>query len=208
MTSATPVSDAAWMSWPVPYVVAAHGSRPASVTRASPLAIAISTIARRPPSTRANGAVIGRPSGSRMPSTATSSPPIDASSVSCVPSPPSATGQRSGSTPATRRPRPIASATSTALNVPLNESGATRTDGIAPDRISDEPGPARSRGAGGVSVQRRLPALEDGGLPVGADRLRGRDPRAELGLRELRVVLLELDAVGVARLQVAHQHLA
>ena len=38
-------------------------------------------------------------------------------------------------TPPARSPRPIASATSTALKVPLNESGATRTVAIAPDRI-------------------------------------------------------------------------
>src|SRR5580765_2813986 len=53
-----------------------------------------------------------------------------------------------------------------------------------------------------------LPALENGRLPVGADRLRALDPRAELGLGELRVDLLELDAVRVARLQVLDEHLA
>src|SRR4026208_2118295 len=47
-------------------------------------------------------------------------------SISIVPSPPSAAGQRSARTPACSRPRPIASAASGALRVPLNESGATR----------------------------------------------------------------------------------
>ena len=47
---------------------------------------------------------------------------------------------------------------------------------------------------------RLLPALEDGRCVVRADRLRALDPRAELGLRELRVALLELDPVRVARL--------
>jgi hypothetical protein len=64
--------------------------------------------------------------------------------------------------------------------------------------------------AGGARrlVERGLPALEHGRLPVGADRARPLDPGAELGLGELRVLLLELDAVGVAGLQVLDQHLA
>src|SRR5688500_12290803 len=53
-----------------------------------------------------------------------------------------------------------------------------------------------------------LPALEDGRLPVRARRARAVDPRAELGLRELRVLLLELDAVGVAGLEVLDEQLA
>ena len=44
-----------------------------------------------------------------------------------MPSPPSATGHRSAGRPAPCSPRPIAAATSVALNVPLNESGATST---------------------------------------------------------------------------------
>src|SRR4029453_14040208 len=54
----------------------------------------------------------------------------------------------------------------------------------------------------------RFPALEDGRLPIGADRLRAPDPGAELGLGELRVLLLELDPVRVPGLQVLDQHLA
>src|SRR3954471_8804466 len=54
----------------------------------------------------------------------------------------------------------------------------------------------------------RLPALHDGRAPVGADRLGILHPRAELGLRELRVRLLEHDPVGVARLEVRDQDLA
>src|SRR4051794_13816243 len=57
-------------------------------------------------------------------------------------------------------------------------------------------------------VERRLPALGHRGPPVDPADARPRDPRAELGLRELRVLLLELDAVGVAGLQVLDQHLA
>ena len=53
-----------------------------------------------------------------------------------------------------------------------------------------------------------LPALEHGRLPVGADRRRPLHPGAELGLGELRVHLLQLDPVGVARLEVLDEHLA
>src|SRR5437016_995484 len=59
-----------------------------------------------------------------------------------------------------------------------------------------------------MSVVGRFPARELRGLPVGADGLRARDPRAELRLRELRVLLLELNAVRVPRPQVRDQHLA
>ena len=70
---------------------------------------------------------MSRPSGSWT-STATSSPPSWGSSASSVPSPPSATGHRSGGiSPARSSPRPIAPATCGALNVPLKESGATST---------------------------------------------------------------------------------
>src|SRR5258705_1096155 len=58
------------------------------------------------------------------------------------------------------------------------------------------------------SMARRLPALEHGWLPVRADGLRALDPRAELRLRELAVLLLQLDAVGVPRLQMRDQDLA
>src|SRR4051812_49571184 len=68
-----------------------------------------------------------RPSGSWT-SAPSSSPPSCGRSASSVPSPPSATGQRSGGIrPARSSPRPIAPATSAARNVPLKESGATRT---------------------------------------------------------------------------------
>src|SRR6185312_12428004 len=58
------------------------------------------------------------------------------------------------------------------------------------------------------SVSGRLPALEHAGPPVLADGPRALDPGAELGLRELGVGLLELDAVGVAGLQVRDEDLA
>src|SRR3954466_14607778 len=60
----------------------------------------------------------------------------------------------------------------------------------------------------GTSVHGRLPALEDGRLPVRAHRLRVVDPRPQVELRELAMLLLQPDAVGVARLQVLDQHLA
>src|SRR5512133_2950822 len=59
-----------------------------------------------------------------------------------------------------------------------------------------------------MSVSRWLPALEHRGLPVLADIPRALDPRAELGLEELAVSFLQLDAVGVAGLQVRDEHLA
>src|SRR4051794_6420121 len=70
------------------------------------------------------------------------------------------------------------------------------------------PAPMTRYAAVRMSVSRRLPALEHGGPPVLADRARALDPRPELGLRELGVGLLELDAVGVAGLQVRDEDLA
>src|SRR5512133_2348910 len=70
------------------------------------------------------------------------------------------------------------------------------------------PAPMTRYSALRMSVSRWLPALEHGGAPVLADGARALDPRAELGLGELGVGLLELDAVGVAGLQVGDQHLA
>ena len=81
---------------------------------------------RRPRSGRSRCAP-GLPSGP-LTSCAISSPPSCGSSASSVPSPPSATGHRSGGiNPARSSPRPIAPATWAALKVPLKESGATRT---------------------------------------------------------------------------------
>src|SRR3954467_11447746 len=70
------------------------------------------------------------------------------------------------------------------------------------------PAPITRYGVVRISVSRRLPALEHAGLPVLAHGARALDPRAELGLRELGVGLLQPDAVGVAGLQVRDQHLA
>src|SRR4051812_10135496 len=70
------------------------------------------------------------------------------------------------------------------------------------------PAPITRYGVVRMSVSRRLPALEHARAPVCADGARALDPRAELGLRELRVGLLQADAVGVAGLQVRDQHLA
>src|SRR5262245_12391587 len=130
-TSCAPASTAARISWPVPYVDARQGSN--SDTNARPLADAISRRARRPSPSRAKHASTGSPRGPRT-VTRSTRPPSATSRASSVPSPPSATGQRSASTPARSRPRAIASATATAGKVPLNESGATRTftSGVAP----------------------------------------------------------------------------
>src|SRR5580704_5440660 len=115
---------AARISSPVPAVLAAHGSRWAAGTRPSPLAAAVSTIASC--AAIAKGASSVRPSGSVAGAPRTCAP-SGSSRAASVPSPPSATGQRSTGRPAPSRPRPIATATSTAVQVPLNESGATST---------------------------------------------------------------------------------
>src|SRR2546423_5424502 len=57
-------------------------------------------------------------------------------------------------------------------------------------------------------MRRRFPPLEYRRLPVGPDEPRVLHPRPELGLRELAMLLLERDPVGVAGLQVLDQHLA
>src|SRR5579859_28881 len=66
----------------------------------------------------------------------------------------------------------------------------------------------RTRTFTAPSVRRWLPAFEHWRMPVRPDRLRLRHPRAELGLRELRMLLLELNPVRVAALEVLHEHLA
>ena len=82
-----------------------------------------------PPSSTSPNAALQRPPERVVHVDApTVSPPSASSSASIVPSPPSATGHRSGGIrPARSSPRPIAPATSAARNVPLNESGATST---------------------------------------------------------------------------------
>src|SRR3954454_9019331 len=57
------------------------------------------------------------------------------------------------------------------------------------------------------SVRRRLPALQHGRMPVCANRRGAGGPGTELRLRELRVLLLQANPVGVAGLQVLHEHL-
>ena len=91
-TCSAPCSIAAWMSWPVPYVVVFSGFCRSRRSNGSPLAIAISTTAVRvwgsqtnPPSTRISGS--GPTTSARI-----HSPPAAAIRVTAVPSPPSAMG--------------------------------------------------------------------------------------------------------------------
>src|SRR4051812_42910295 len=86
----------------------------------------------------------------------------------------------------------------------LPETGDHHEVGVLPH--SDKAARPERRQA--VLVARGLPALEDGWVVVGADRLRALDPRAELGLGELRVLFLQLDPVGVPGLQVLDENLA
>src|SRR5262245_11453106 len=119
-----PASAAAAISSPVPAVLAASASRSLSATSERPDALATSTAAVLSSASIAKLASIARPRGSWA-GAWRSSPPRAPISASTVPSPPSAAGSSVGSTPACRNPRPNASATSAALNVPLNESGQT-----------------------------------------------------------------------------------
>ena len=123
-----PADAAATISSPVPRVDAAQASRSGSATSDSPLACAISTTAE-PSGSSAKPASTGRPSGSDT-VRALTSPPSAATRTSMVPSPPSATGSSRASRPASRSPAAMAPATSRAENVPLNESGATRTGSV------------------------------------------------------------------------------
>src|SRR5262245_851755 len=103
----------------------------------------------------------------------------------------------------TSRGRSSARATGSAPRQPAGGPDRCSSRSAASTRSDRGPPPAAASVAGGA-----LPALEHGRLPVGADRLRFLDPRAELGLGELAVDVLELDPVGVARDEVLHQHLA
>ena len=85
----------------------------ASGTRPMPLAWAHSTKAVVPSPRSANEARTGLPSGS-VASALRSSPSSVASSASMVPSPPSATGISTASTPPSRSPAAMAAATSRA----------------------------------------------------------------------------------------------
>ena len=150
---------------------------------------------RRPRPARTGSA----PAGPADPATSTPtvSPPSASSSASIVPSPPSATGQRSGGiSPARSSPRPIAPATSAARNVPLKESGATRTGRSGTDA---SPHPAKLRPwraathrglrAGGAEVQALQPGqglLPAGGGDQGAARRLLRRVRRSAVLNHLR----------------------
>lgn len=91
-----------------------------------PLAEAVSTTAVRPPSVSRNDPRTGLP---RRPVTvmSTSSPPRIDCTTAAVPSPPSASGHLTATAPAARTPFARAPAPTSALIVPLNESGATTT---------------------------------------------------------------------------------
>ena len=104
---------------------------------------------------------------------------------------------------------------------PASTSACGCSESCGPRRLA--PGPRRDRSTPRRRTQRGaaragtplrsscalgVQPSSTGALPVGADRGRALHPRAELGLRELRVHRLQLDAVGVAGLQVPDQHLA
>jgi DNA ligase D-like protein (predicted polymerase) len=107
-----------------------HASRSSGATRARPLARAISMTGRAAVLEQRVGGLDLAPERSCTGGRRRSRPPSAVSSTSMVPSPPSATGHRSGgASPADSSPRPMAAATSVARKVPLNESGATSTGG-------------------------------------------------------------------------------
>src|SRR5581483_8389415 len=96
-------------------------------------------------------------------------------------------------------PPPTAPASSTATaSAPSSSANA--------DAVPRTPPPTTT--ARISSGGRGFPALEHGRPPVRPHRTRAGDPRPELRLPELAVLLLQLDAVRVARLQVRDQHLA
>ena len=143
-----PASSAARISSPVPRLLLRVASRRSRGTRCKPLAEAISITAVAS-SSQPQCARVGSPSG---PSTRHSrrSPAVAASTASTVPSPPSASGRSNTSAcgKTRRQPRAIASATSGADRLSLNESGAI-TIFISHLAGPGVPGPASIRAAQG-----------------------------------------------------------
>ncbi len=124
-----PASSAAFSTSPEPYVVAVSGAKTPAGSSWSPEASAISTTAV--PSRSANAAVTSSPSGPVTRTSRRSKPAATAAAT--VPSPPSATGRVSTSTPGTARRSPAVtrSATCTAVSEPLNLSAAMSTRAVS-----------------------------------------------------------------------------
>ena len=120
-----PKSRAARISSPVPRLVARPGSRSSSVSKARPLARAISIRARRRRGTQPRAAVTGARRGP-VTRTGIRSAPRAWIARSSRPSPPSATGISTNSARGTtrRRPRAMARAAALASQLPLRALGA------------------------------------------------------------------------------------
>ena len=129
-------SSAAATNSPTPSVLARRGSRSARSIRASPFAIAASTVHVPVSAMSSTCAVRARPSASCVAATRIR-PPVARASVARNPGPPSESGSSSTvqCDRAAARPRAIAAAASSAVRLSLNSWGATRT------RMASEPIP-------------------------------------------------------------------
>ncbi|EXI74920.1 MAG: hypothetical protein AW07_01531 [Candidatus Accumulibacter sp. SK-11] len=163
MIRRSPQSSAARISSPVPKVVVSRGSRWPGASSGSPDAAAISTTAVVPSPRIPHCASTG---ARRGPLTRVwrSVPPVAPTRAATVPSPPSAIGtlRTSASGKTSRMPRSIASATPTALRLPLNESGATTMRKTIPPRVTTRRSlgmPVGDRGTGeAAALQPRMRA--------------------------------------------------
>ncbi|MNQ89024.1 hypothetical protein D3C85_1043180 [compost metagenome] len=124
-----PALRASKMSSPVPKVDALVASRLSWGTKWMPLAAAISITAVQVSGNHPHGAVVAWPSGPVTILSRRSPPGVAASTASTVPSPPSAIGTHRilAAGMASRTPWAMASATSLADRLSLNESGAMTT---------------------------------------------------------------------------------
>ncbi|MNZ81333.1 hypothetical protein D3C78_999960 [compost metagenome] len=128
MTLRAPARRASKISSPVPWVELAQASRCSTGTSCRPLASAISMIAVHDSGSQPHWALTSCPKGP-VTRALRRSPGVVARMASIVPSPPSAMGHwtSSASGSASRSPQAIESATSAALRLSLNESGAMTT---------------------------------------------------------------------------------
>src|SRR6516165_2934961 len=115
------------------------------------------------------------------------------------------------STRTTERPRRASSCADDSPSTPPPTTTTSQRCGRPAERAA---GPGRALVMSGV--KKSVASVTDwalwprylGRVPVLANRDGASQPRAEFGLRELRVAVLEPDAVGVALAQVCDQHLA